>query len=49
MEKCWEKVIIRIKYNRVTAVIVSNLKVYCMGGGREFKRGAYVHLLANSY
>ena len=35
MEKCWVNVIIRMKYNMVTTVIVSNLKVYCMGGGRE--------------
>ena len=27
--------VIRIKYNRVTTVIVSNLKEYCMGGRRE--------------
>ena len=35
MEKCWVNVIIRMKYNMVTTVIVSNLKAYCMGGGRE--------------
>ena len=35
MEKCWVNVIIRMKYNMVTTVIVSNLKAYCMGGERE--------------